>query len=997
MSNAQKSLIWKEYRETYPVGIMVFALGVITLFALPFIGPDFSGRSMALTILSSMLGVYVLVVSAIAFVREVDEGRYALLRRFPITSGMIARAKVGWILVSSLGLSAAFGLIWLICLAFGYDALTNETGGRFGLAILTSAEFFAWGLFWSVRTKRQLTALFMTPASAVFAPIPFLMLILPILKNLEMVNTVYTSWDIYTGPAGIVVRLLILAVLIIPVVRGLGSWFEIQARLDEREANRSTRVKPHAVSSQRRVVGSFRAFIMQGFRQQSHLLMVCGGIFYTALAVLIWRLDAVEKIKTVDPTEFGIYLALALAFITSVILTGGIFTNDFCAKENAPILRFAPKPGLFWFSRVIGVLGVWGIAATGAAIYYGIALVRSHSDFSYLWQLAAYDYYTAEAAYLTYTALLLFTAIPALGLWTSAFFRSRMISMFTQFALLIVFYYWLTVAFGTEALYGARAFSAHPLWSVFPLLIPFVLGSYFLVRAKLAGGISTKTRCRQIALVVVPPILLLLVVVPLVRIFSISILPLDSSPEEWVNCSFANRLLGEQEYLTEWWHSREYEYNHDTLPEAARFTNEAIDLSRSMMNSRYRFDDTPESAISLWGRYTGSDYQVLLASTTELESQIYSFAHNRAGAWSAEELRSMLALVQAMPRTRPNPTVSTSRLYHVLAAHNFTAKPGTPSAYCYSGYEYHVSHFWWENLRYRRQLWNAAHISDTLESENISVIEDGARRTCLRCSGPVPERSAEFFDQLDALKRKNLFPNNRSRGVSCGWTLRIDDASNPFITDRRRLFCLAELATLLYYREKGVWPKTLDETVAAGYLDEVPTLRWAGVSEQPRLTFGEELAEPISFTVEGRLPEKTESEKIEKVCRYARPLAIEKQILPDASSSAQKQQGTRPLETYESVWERNYNDRGDKDNWIWDDETVGSNRDNTALAETPSILLEPCRRKAMESPSDKRAPFTSTGAHYSIVPKPTEPVNRTKTQFWLDEIYRSMASEASPK
>ncbi|MCL2624364.1 MAG: ABC transporter permease, partial [Planctomycetaceae bacterium] len=159
------ALFWKEYRQQILLLVAIFVLGMFFQLAAclsaafsPSMQPSFWTLGMFVTAL------YAAGAAGILFSREHDEKTFGFLRSLPITADTILVGKLAWLLSSTLLLAAVMGVESLLWVGL---AGTGDSGESiFGVMGVAVIEALCWGVFWSVRTRSQLSALLATFFSA---------------------------------------------------------------------------------------------------------------------------------------------------------------------------------------------------------------------------------------------------------------------------------------------------------------------------------------------------------------------------------------------------------------------------------------------------------------------------------------------------------------------------------------------------------------------------------------------------------------------------------------------------------------------------------------------------------------------------------------------------------------------------------------------------------------------------------------------------------------
>lgn len=517
MVKAWKALLWKEYRETYPMPLATFVFGVtMTVLILIFPSP---GTEIP-TIFSVFTSIYLLAVSAISYSREIDENRYPLLRRFSFSPGVLAGAKVGWIAISTAALVAAFGVIALVTgLCGGWNV--NET--RFinvALLLFTGGEFFIWGLFWTTRTRRQISAILLTPLCAFGIPLAMLLLYdRAVDSSISWEASFDRLGELYTSNGGVALRLVILALLLYPTVRGLFDWFERQTRFDSRAryepADDAAGAGASKIFTPKRPVRSpFVTLVWQHFAEHEktnqRVLEIIVGIII-ALGVADYFLGS----------GIGKWLPLiAQAFFTFLtIYLSRVLAIDATRREETILTRLGVSPLLFFTSRLTAM----ALSLTVIALFLAAGAVwewHLKSDQSVLF-LYLYGIARKIETLLFYLTLLL----PAL--WAGAFFRGRIIPVMAGFAGIaaLVIY----IAFLSKLLFPPEdhLMTFAPKTSLGILWLPvgiaalsILAASYHRIRAILFERTGRRQAAVNLAILFGPTLIFLIAIGPFLRLAS---------------------------------------------------------------------------------------------------------------------------------------------------------------------------------------------------------------------------------------------------------------------------------------------------------------------------------------------------------------------------------------------------------------------------------------------------------------------------------------------
>ena len=819
MSNAQKSLVWKEYRETCPVGIAVALFAVLALVCQWGTGVlllEEVSENSSLMVLLVCLALYVLTISAVSYAREIDEGRYALLRRFPITSVMLARAKVTWIGVSTLILAAVFALLYGVTLLARQAQITIDTPGILAVFTLSAVEFFVWGLFWSTRTRRQLAAVVLTPLFALALPMTLLALGGIAAGKVESLAGPAPITDFladhYASTWGLMLRVVILALLAVPTWRGLLHWFDFQTEYDSTKAGdidnapliaqiiRSGDATQYA--SDRAVHSPFRTIFTQTFRAPG--LYVFPLSMFLVGVVLCWVLyDLFSQSKA----AFQWTILLQIGFFVCFLATG-IFARK-SPDEDALLTRLGVTPGVFWFGRLAA-----GLVAL--AIPFALLLIFGSLE-RHVWPLVFEGQTGISGRISTITAwgikfLSRFFLLLIPALWAGAFFRRRVFAILASFALAGLTLFG-TFFLGTLFFWGSDFEALTPgqvaytqwvvraWWAV--TLLPFLIASYYHVRLNLTGQANRRTLVREAILLLAPMLLFWFAAIPLLRIYSVPLLPeTKSSPL---------RSLSKQGYQSA-------PSLHEALTRA--------DTEQKLLGNA----QTANQFTDAWNRFVKSNpdtapgtpnvFAADFATSFEREALLYALLHARLSDFSPEELRQILTLLSDIPQTRPSLETQGERLAASLYAENrWNQNAGTRPLSC-NPHSFRMS----ENKLYRRILLN--------KLEHFRAMTRYAEETLYRdtadySTAAMAQLGGNVIDYSTSLFGYHFYRElpRTSYSLQLAWGHCAQISATPIYTaEVRRRMLLLETALLLYRHEQGDWPETLDALVAAEYLDALPTV-----------------------------------------------------------------------------------------------------------------------------------------------------------------------------
>ena len=499
-ANAFLRILWKEYR-TQRTGWTAVAIAIVlfsvALLADPWITPD----ERTATVFSAALvlaALYALVSSVTLFATERENGTYDFLRAVPVGPWTVFFGKAVFAIASA---ASMFAFAWSLALVLnGGLPEAHQRRLIWTYCGLTAVEFWAWGMLFSLLTRRTVVA------AALAGTVTALIL--------------SWLWNKDTNPAeAITGRLLIICLVTAADLILANRW------LRERRVPASRAVDLAAERSGRASatgLGRVARLVWQDTRQ-SAVLSAAILAMLLPLAVNVWvewltNLSWEHSIRS--NVVYPIFIILMLAGGLSPVLLGAtVFLGDqtechfrFLAERGFP-------PRLVWLSRHIrgvAVLLLGFLFFLPPAISL-IATLRPswHAE---MWEMMRVtilenSIWAVPVAYVC-------------GQICSMTFRSGILAAVFGAILTVLLYGWAAVVF---------MFGMGWWWTVAPLLVAFMAVTWLH-----APNWLQERRGRRVwlppVLVITIPVVAILATIPLVRIYEIPWVEPGLTPSEvkWV-------------------------------------------------------------------------------------------------------------------------------------------------------------------------------------------------------------------------------------------------------------------------------------------------------------------------------------------------------------------------------------------------------------------------------------------------------------------------------
>ena len=296
-----------------------------------------------------LAAIYAAGSTGVLFAMEHEAGTFGLLRRLPISPQRIFFSKLLWPAVTVI---AFWAVAWPLsrCFTTTFPSV-SETRVLWALWGVGAVETFAWGTFFSLRSRRPLVAAFLglalTGLGAYVATVAYINL---------FGNPSGTVGDAYTVAWPF--RLLVAcAVLALDVYLGL-RWFDASKTL-QTEADESAGTDKAAWGErwQARLFGkkaTFFSLVWQHWRQ-SRGLVGCLALAFVPLVIAACSPPGAER-------EFWTGIGALLATVTFPVGASLLFMPDQRRRSYRFLAHHGASPSTVWWSRqlfgiVVGLVG----------------------------------------------------------------------------------------------------------------------------------------------------------------------------------------------------------------------------------------------------------------------------------------------------------------------------------------------------------------------------------------------------------------------------------------------------------------------------------------------------------------------------------------------------------------------------------------------------------------------------------------------------------------
>ncbi|MDR1491725.1 MAG: ABC transporter permease [Planctomycetaceae bacterium] len=504
-----RALFWKEYRQQILLVAAIFLLGILLQLS-AFMSSWFSNTTPQFwTIGMFATALYAAGASSILFAREHDEKTFGFLRGLPVTGAAVFLGKIAWLLISVAVLAIFMGI------ESGFWAAisgTSDSGASvFGVMSVAVVEALCWGLFWSVRVQRQLTALLATFFSASFAAY-----FMAVLWNRNFGGGNQDIIVAYAGGAPF--RLILCAVIgTCAVVQGR-KWLY---RPMTPPIPKTLTPAQTAAATKRLLAppkyGAMRNLLWLSYRQSRSAFAALGAMFVLLIVSLI-NIYYLHWVNSID-AQFELFLLLMLGTAVGLIFCCSTFYRDQQYNAASMLANIGVAPSKIWWSRILVFGGAYLIYTIPLLILFGTfaAMVSKSNTVYFQWGG------TDSSIYLTMIVTLLF-AIFCFGQMISLFVRSIILGIIAAAGLsLAVGLLWTMIV---NYMFGPFGI----VWAVLPILIACLIASRIRTADWMRGRNSWAGWYKPVSALIVPT-LLILFAIPFVRVFSVPIIQFGYYPD----------------------------------------------------------------------------------------------------------------------------------------------------------------------------------------------------------------------------------------------------------------------------------------------------------------------------------------------------------------------------------------------------------------------------------------------------------------------------------
>ncbi len=492
-------IFWKEYRaqRSFWISLVVLTLVVELLVVMGyrlFSPAAVSERiDVVFAVALGLSACYALASGGTLFAAERDAETYDILRRLPVTPLAVFASKVVFALASA---AALYFIAWMLALVTA-GQLPKPYFHRevWALCGLGGIEFMAWGILFSLLLKRPLEAVI---AAATVASVTFWFVSMGWILGGQVQQVIAVD-----SIRSVSLRLLILAIVAAADVWLATRWFRERRLLAKLSggAAASDETGP-AIDSPPSAGAMLGRLLWQEFRQSAMLSVGLIGLLLPM--ILVVAAEAIFRINFSDRPFFAFLPAVIIASWFSAPLLG---SSLFLADQSGGRFRFLAEhgmpPRLVWLSRqirgiavlllglllvlllVIGILAKEGTGRSQEAMRQMVLAIESLLGF------AVVAYACGQLCSLSIRSGLL-----------AAAFGEILTGIVCAWAAIM---YWLCLSWW---------------WSVAPLLLAFMFGTWLHAPAWLAERKAWRALLRP-ALVIAVPALAILAAVPLVRVYEI--------------------------------------------------------------------------------------------------------------------------------------------------------------------------------------------------------------------------------------------------------------------------------------------------------------------------------------------------------------------------------------------------------------------------------------------------------------------------------------------
>lgn len=504
-----RALFWKEYRQVAALSVAMLILGVFIMLwsgifshAIPN-SVAYSGIAFAVT---AMFGAS---VAAIMFSREHEEKTFVFLRSLPVSPAQLAKVKFAVIatgtlvlLIVLLGVGSIFGSV------FGNDSNDFATAVKlFGVACM---EGICWGIFFSSRSRKQITALLGTFICASFGA--YAMSVVHVIAFNNGTNVL--------GPTEYADAFLFRLLLAIPfgiigISTALG-WLKISAFASGSAGANSgvdmadpAAFRPASPKNPKR--GEFRALLRHNFAQSKSTYLYMLGF---ELLLGLWVAGNIVMGRGLDEikTSGDYFLVLATAIISAVVFSATVFSGDQNHSRASMLSELGVSPGKIWFSRIVPAAVVYFIPLLAMQAY---SCYRDRSLYGTLFEemLDSWGYHLNHPLVFP----VIYIACFCIGQMLSMFVRSMVVSISITGIFVTLLGFWTLMVSSEPEL--------SPLWTVVPGLIACLIASRVYSERWLRKGRGFRA-LRPALSILGGATLAILIAIPFLRVYSVPVIDL---------------------------------------------------------------------------------------------------------------------------------------------------------------------------------------------------------------------------------------------------------------------------------------------------------------------------------------------------------------------------------------------------------------------------------------------------------------------------------------
>jgi ABC-2 family transporter protein len=513
--------LWKEYRVMRAFWIAMACLAMLAQLALvAFPGLTHYSAAWAFSFALIFPALYAVACGATMFAAEKEDGTYEFLRSLPLTAWRLLTGKLAFTIASTVLLIAALYLSGNF-LTKGRVVDSSTESRLFGILGLAAIEGLAWGIFFSLILRRPLQSAVLAIAAASLGVEIVVRMIAPL-----------RHWDDLIPYVNAIPYRAAIAAVVLLIDAGLVTrWLSAPTAPRQRAFRWPRRAKIDiAAASAELSLPAARGAILgrlvwQTWRQsRSMMLMLAIG----GAALALSPFEAVFQGELYE----GERLRLLIIGATATLMGICVFLPD----HDQHSLRFlgeqAAPPRSIWVARQftwICVLAIWALIvhALWFIFHGGPQFLSAQQEFlnSGGWYDSHSWTYVGALERLPPIALSLYITIGgfACGQLASMLVRSGILAGFIGLTLAGILYGWAQLIQRMEISW---------VWTLFP--IPFVL--LFVTWLRTRDWISERNTWRgwlRVGTGLAVPLAVLLIAVPLYRIYQIPDVAPGFSPDEY--------------------------------------------------------------------------------------------------------------------------------------------------------------------------------------------------------------------------------------------------------------------------------------------------------------------------------------------------------------------------------------------------------------------------------------------------------------------------------